>query len=63
MNPTLAMFIFTLKDIFNVIGAVIIILFFGISILAARIEEKEKEKNRRSAEKTEESKNKEETCQ
>ena len=57
------MFIFTLKDIFNVIGAVIIILFFGISILAARIEEKEKEKNRRSAEKTEESKNKEETCQ
>ena len=44
MNLILAMFVFTLKDIFNVIGAVIIILFFGISIIAARMEEKEKRK-------------------
>ena len=47
MNPILAMFVFTLKDIFNVIGAVALIAFFGFAILAKRKEEKEKEKNRK----------------
>ena len=42
MNPILAMFVFTLKDIFNVIGAVALIAFFGFAILAKRREDKNK---------------------
>lgn len=46
MNPILAMFVFTIKDVFNVLGAVALIAFFGFAVLAKRSEEKEKEKNR-----------------
>jgi phage shock protein PspC (stress-responsive transcriptional regulator) len=42
MNPTLAMFIFTLKDIFNVLGAVALIAFFGIAIIMKRREDRRK---------------------
>lgn len=36
------MFVFTIKDVFNVLGAVALIAFFGIAILMKRREDRRK---------------------
>ena len=42
MNPTLAMFVFTIKDVFNVLGAVALIAFVGIAIFMKHREDRRK---------------------
>lgn len=36
------MFVFTIKDVFNVLGAVALVAFFGIAILMKRREDRRK---------------------